>query len=174
MSSLKTPVNEHDHQTGNAKAKVTLVEYGDYQCSHCGTAYPLIKQLLKEFNNELLFVFRNFPLQEIHPAAKHAALAAEAAAKQGKFWEMHDVIYENQDDLSDQSLVGYAEMLHLNIEKFEQDWKSPELISKVENDFESGIRSGVNGTPSFFINGNNLNSYEETYESLAEAVQSTV
>lgn len=172
MSKLKIPVNGQDHQTGNPEAKVILVEYGDYQCSHCGAAHPLIQQLLQQFGNELLFVFRNFPLQESHPQAMAAALAAEAAGKQGKFWEMHDTIYEHQDDLSGNSLLNYAEMLNLDMEKFVRDWKSNDTLSKIESDFESGIRSGVNGTPSFFINGNRLNSYDESYASLAAAVES--
>ena len=172
MATLKIPVNDQDHQTGDPNAKVTLVEYGDYQCSHCGIAYPLIKRLLQQFDGELLFVFRNFPLQESHPQALIAALAAEAAAKQNKFWEMHDTIYEHQDALSGNSLLNFAESLHLNMEKFARDWKSEDTLSKIESDFESGLRSGVNGTPSFFINGNRLNSYDESYESLTEAVRS--
>jgi protein-disulfide isomerase len=175
MSKLRMPVSEKDHQAGNSKGKVTLVEYGDYQCPHCGIAHPFIKRLLKQFGNELLFVFRNFPLQESHPAAMIAALSAEAAGLQGKFWEMHDLIYEHQDELDEPDVNGmlpFAETLKLNIKKFAQDSNSREVILKVETDFESGIRSGVNGTPSFFINGNKLNSYVESYESLADVVNS--
>ncbi len=172
MSKLRMPVTEQDHHTGNPKAKIILVEYGDYQCPHCGIAHPFIKRLIKEFGRELFFVFRNFPLQEVHPAAMIAALAAEAANLQGKFWEMHDIIFEHQDSLSANSLLNLAKALGLKLEKFAKDWESKEVISKVENDFEGGIRSGVNGTPSFFINGNQLSSYDESYESLASAVQS--
>ena len=171
MAKLKVAVAATDHQTGNRNAAITLVEYGDYQCSHCGIAYPFIKRLLKDYDNQLLFVFRNFPLQEAHPQAMIAALAAEAAAKQDKFWEMHDMIYEHQADLSGNNLLVYAEALHLNVQQFGKDWKSSEILARVESDFESGLRSGVNGTPSFFINGSRLNTYDESYESLAEAVR---
>ena len=171
MSKLKIPVQKQDHQTGNEKATVVLVEYGDYECSHCGIAYPLIKQLLREFGSDLLFVFRNFPLQESHPHAMMAALAAEAAARQDKFWEMHDTIYEHQDELSGNRLLSFAEALNLDLQQFAHDWKSQATLAKVESDFEGGLRSGVNGTPTFFLNGNRLNSYDESYESLAEAVR---
>ena len=172
MSKLKPPVSDKDHQTGNLDAAVTLVEYGDYQCPHCGHAHPLLKRLLKEKGKSFRFVFRNFPLQESHPAAFMAALAAEAAARQGKFWEMHDTIFENQQDLHGSSFIKFAEKLGLDIKTFSADWDSKDLAAKVEADFESGIRSGVNGTPSFFLNGNKLDSYDGTYESLAEAIGS--
>jgi len=171
MSKLTNPVDEMDHQTGKPGAPVTLVQYGDYQCSHCGFAYPLIKKLSKEFSSDLLFVFRNFPLQESHPAAMIAAQAAEAAGLQGKFWEMHDLIYEHQDELDEDNLIYFAETLNLNIQKFNNDLNSHEVISKIENDFESGVRSGVNGTPTFFINEKRLDDYDESYESLVEAVE---
>ena len=171
MSNLRTPVDETDHQTGKSGATVTLVEYGDYQCSHCGTAYPIIKKLLKDYGSELLFVFRNFPLQQSHPAAMIAAQAAEAAALQDKFWEMHDLIYEHQDELDGDNLVYFAETLDLNIPKFTNDLNSQDVISKIENDFEGGVRSGVNGTPTFFINELRVDSYDESYESLAAAIE---
>jgi protein-disulfide isomerase len=170
MAKLKLPVTDKDHQTGNAKAKIILVEYGDYQCPHCGIAHPFIKKLLKQFSHEILFIFRNFPLQEMHPQAMISALAAEAADKQKKFWEMHDMIFENQRILSPESLLHFAKNLNLNMETFAGDWKSKDSLSKVETDFESGIHSGVNGTPTFFINGNRLETYDESYESLASAV----
>lgn len=172
MSKLRTPVSVSDHQIGNPKAKVTLVEYGDYECPYCGEAFKLLKPLLKKHSNDLIFVFRNFPLQDMHPDAMPAALAAEAANDQGKFWEMHDLLYENQDALSDSNLVGYAEKLGLNIERFNTDRNKAATQSRVETDMESGLRTGVNGTPSFYINGNKLDSYDGTYESLANAVQS--
>ncbi|MBF9254902.1 DsbA family protein [Pontibacter sp. 172403-2] len=170
MANLKPPVNEHDHYTGNTNASITLVEYGDYECSHCAHAHPLLKQLLEEKGDDFEFVFRNFPLNEVHPLAMLSALAAEAAGKQHKFWEMHDMIYENQAQLNRDSFVDFAEALSLNLEKFAADLQSEATTSKVENDFESGIRSGVNGTPSFFINGRKLNSYDGTYESLKNAL----
>jgi protein-disulfide isomerase len=171
MSKLKPPVNDRDQQTGNLHAKITLVEYGDYQCPHCGHAHPLLKRLLSEMGNELRFVFRNFPLQETHPAAYMAALAAEAAGKQDKFWPMHDLIYENQQNLHGHSFIDFAEALKLNLQLFGKDWKSEEIQGKVESDFESGLRSGVNGTPTFFVNGEKLVSYDESYESLVEGIR---
>ena len=171
MSKLKPAVSASYHQIGNPKAAITLVEYGDYECPHCGLAHPLIKRLLKEMGDQILFVFRNFPLQESHPHAFMAALAAEAAGRQGKFWEMHDLIFDYQRQLSADLLLKLAEQLDLNLEQFGKDWKSDEITGKVERDFESGIRSGVNGTPTFFVNGTPVYSYDETYESLEEAVQ---
>lgn len=170
MANLKPPVNENDHHTGNDKAKITLVEYGDYQCSHCAHAHPLLKELLEEKGDYFKFVFRNFPLKEAHPLAMLSALAAEAAGKQHKFWEMHDMLYENQAQLNRDSFIKFAESLDLDLEKFAADLQSEAVSSKVENDFESGIRSGVNGTPSFFINDQKLNIYDGTYESLKSAV----
>lgn len=172
MTKLKDPVNVDDHILGDPSAQITLVEYGDYQCPTCGFAYPLVKRLMKQFYGELRFVFRNFPLQEAHPFAMTAALAAEAAALQNKFWEMHDIIYENQKDIDENSLIHYAEILSLNLQKFNDDWQSQRLIYKIEKDIENGIRSGVNGTPTFFINGIRLDSYYDSYESLEYAIKS--
>ncbi len=155
--SLKPNVSKTDHAQGNLDADLVIVEYGDYQCPYCGAAYPVLKELMKEFGSQIKFVFRNFPLSEMHQYARPAALAAEAANLQGKFWEMHDAIYENQQDLNENFLVKLAEQLKLNIHQFEKDRGSTELANKVDADFESGIVSGVNGTPSFFINGNKFN-----------------
>lgn len=155
--SLKPNVSKTDHAQGNLDADLVIVEYGDYQCPYCGAAYPVLKELMKEFGSQIKFVFRNFPLSEMHQYARPAALAAEAANLQGKFWEMHDAIYENQQDLNENFLVKLAEQLKLNIPQFEKDRGSTELANKVDADFESGIVSGVNGTPSFFINGNKFN-----------------
>ena len=153
MSKLKPAVNEKDHFEGSANAAVELVEYGDYQCPHCGHAYPILKKIQAKLGDKLKFVFRNFPLADAHPDAMHAAIAAEAAGAQDKFWEMHDIIFENQASLGDSDLVRYAGKIGLNIERFETDFEKPAFTERVEADFESGIRSGVNGTPSFFING---------------------
>jgi len=157
MSKLKTPVNSNDHIQGNTHAPIELVEYGDYQCPHCGHAYPIIKSIQKKLGNNLKFVFRNFPLAESHPNAVNAAVASEAAALQNKFWEMHDHLFEHQNRLDDGALVNYATQLHLNIKQFETDFEKPPLMQKVDADFESGVRSGVNGTPSFFVNGEKYN-----------------
>jgi protein-disulfide isomerase len=171
MSSLKTPVSENDHHLGKANAPITLVEYGDFQCPHCRRAHPFIKRLLKEKGSEIYFVFRNFPLSEIHPYAYSAAMAAEAAGKQGKFWQMHDLIFENQEKLNTEFLTDLAVNLSLNSEQFAKDFISKDVQKKIEKDFESGIRSGVNGTPTFFLNGSPILTYDETYASLADAIQ---
>lgn len=171
MSTLRTPVGALDHKKGKTSATVTLVEYGDYQCSHCAEAFPLIKKLMKEFPNDLLFVFRNFPLQESHPEALGAAQAAEAAGIQNKFWEMHDLLFQQQSQLNKSNYIYFAESLNLDIDKFEDDYDSDNVLSQIESDIESGIRGGVNGTPTFFINDERLDTYDETYESLADAVR---
>jgi protein-disulfide isomerase len=154
---LKPPVNDNDHVQGNKNARVELVEYGDYECPHCGRAYPIIKMVQRELGDDLKFIFRNFPISESHPHAVSAALAAEAAALQQKFWEMHDMIYENQDRLEWEHLLGYAKALKLDLNRFKTDVKMKTLSDNVESDFESGVRSGVNGTPSFFVNGKKFN-----------------
>ena len=161
MAGLKRVVNNNDHTQGDDDAVIELVEYGDYQCPHCGRAYPILKNIQKKLGHKLKFIFRNFPLAEIHPNAMNAAVAAEAASAQDKFWEMHDIIFENQQHLSDVDLIKYAAKIGLNIELFEADFEKPQFLEKVESDFESGIRSGVNGTPSFFINGEK---YDEDWE----------
>jgi protein-disulfide isomerase len=150
---LKPPVGANDHVEGPAKAPVTLVEYGDYECPYCGQAYPVVKALQERLGKQLRFVFRNFPLSEAHPHAEHAAEAAEAAAAQGKFWEMHDHLYENQDALDDEDLVGYAKALGLDVPRFVREMEEHRYAERVREDFRSGVRSGVNGTPTFFING---------------------
>ena len=151
--SLKPAVSKTDNRQGSDKAVIELVEYGDYQCPHCGHAYPIIKKIQKALGEKLLFVFRNFPLQEIHEDALLAAVASEAAALQNKFWEMHDLIFENQQDLSEENILALAESLKLDRKKFEKDLENEKLLDKVKADLESGIRSGVNGTPTFFVNG---------------------
>lgn len=150
--SLTPPVQAKDHAQGPAKAPVELVEYGDYQCPHCGAAYPIVKRIQAKMGKDLRFIFRNFPLVESHPQAFAAALASEAAARQNAFWEMHDMLFEHQDQLDPASLVQYAKHLRLDTEQFIRDLEDASLSAKVEADFESGIRSGVNGTPTFFIN----------------------
>ena len=151
--SLKPAVSNTDHAQGNLDAELTIVEYGDYQCPYCGAAYPVLKDLMDQFGTQIKFVFRNFPLSEMHQYARPAALAAEAAALQNKFWEMHDAIYENQRNLNESLLLELAEELTLDVPQFKKDLKSVELADKVDEDFESGIVSGVNGTPSFYVNG---------------------
>ncbi len=169
MSKLKPPVSDKDHWQGDPKAPIVLVEYGDFQCPHCGAAHPILKQIEKKYGHTLALVFRHFPLAESHPYAQAAAVASEAAANQGKFWEMHDLIYEHQRSLGVELLLRLAESLHLDMKAFEKDLQDPKLFSEVEADFESGIISGVNGTPSFYINGNKFNGYYD-FDSLTEAI----
>jgi protein-disulfide isomerase len=151
--TLTPPVSAHDHAEGRADAPLTLVEYGDYQCPYCGAAFPVVKRLQKALGKKLRFVFRNFPLTQAHPYAMVAAEAAEAAALQGKFWEMHDFIYENQDELEPDVLPAWAERAGLDLEEFGTAIRQGEVTQRIKDDRLSGIRSGVNGTPCFFING---------------------
>lgn len=171
MSQLTIPVSDKDHIRGKKDAPVTLLEYGDFECPYCGQAYPVIQDLREKMGNTMRFVFRNFPLSQVHPYALHAAYAAEASGMQGKFWEMHDIIYENQDALTDEDLMKYAEELDLDIQQFVSDFDSDAISEKVQSDFMSGVRSGVNGTPTFFINGARYNG-ENDFGSLLEALQS--
>jgi protein-disulfide isomerase len=173
MSTLIVPVNAGDHIQGSSDAPVTLVEYGDFQCPYCGEAFPIVKQLQKEMGRDLRFVFRNFPLTEIHRHALAAACAAEAAGLQDHFWEMHDMLYENQRKLRDPDLIVRAEKLQLDMERFKKDSTSDQVLSRIQEDFSGGIRSGVNGTPTFFINGvRHDGSYE--YEDLLAVLQEQV
>jgi len=167
--NLHIPVNEGDQKQGSMDSSVVLVEYGDYECPHCGAAYPIIKQLQSHFGRELLFIFRNFPLAEIHPHALIAAYVAEAAGLQRKFWKLHDLIYENQANLSQRRLIALAESAGVDVDKLVKDMSSFPIIEKVENDMEGGARSGVNGTPTFFINGNRYNGYYD-FDSLKQAL----
>jgi protein-disulfide isomerase len=153
MAKLKPPVGENDHVQGSANAPITVVEYGDYECPYCGEAYPVTKALQKRLGNKLRFVFRNFPLGEMHPHAEHAAEAAEAVGAQGKFWEMHDLLYENQSALEDEDLLRYAKSLKLDLKRFAKEMEDHTYVDRVRADFSTGVRSGVNGTPTFFING---------------------
>jgi protein-disulfide isomerase len=150
---LRVPVSERDHIQGPARAPVTLVEYGDYECPACGQAYWIIKKLQQALAGRLRFVFRNFPLANIHPHAQIAAEAAEAAAAQRKFWEMHDVLFENQNALEEEDLAEYANNLGLDTDRLLEEIDSGTYSGRVREDFQSGVRGGVNGTPTFFING---------------------
>jgi protein-disulfide isomerase len=170
MSKLSVPVSDKDHRQGDPDAPCTLVEYGDYQCPSCGHAYPIVKRVQKHFGKRLLFVFRNFPLSEMHPYAEPAAETAEFAAAHHKFWEMHDLLYENQDRLDDALLFQLAQQLQLDPEKLRQALASKEFEPRVRADFRGGVRSGVNGTPTFFINGQRHDGAYD-YASLVEAIE---
>lgn len=153
MSTLKIPVGPHDHAQGDANAPVTLVEYGDYECPYCGAAYPEVKQLQQRFGKGLRFVFRNFPIAEMHPHAMSAAATAEFAATSGHFWEAHDALYENQPLLGMPFYEALATGLGLSTTALRIALESGAFVDKIRSDFTGGVRSGVNGTPSFFING---------------------
>ena len=167
--SLTPPVGALDHVQGSATAPVTLIEYGDYQCPHCGTVYPIIKQIQQHFGEALRFVFRNFPLNQIHQHAEHAAEAAEAAGALGKFWPMHDIIFEHQSALGDRDLVTYAEAVGVDSRSVAEALAKHTYTERVKQDFTSGVRSGVNGTPTFFINGERYDGAHD-YASLREAL----
>lgn len=153
MTQLRKPVGPEDHAVGPVTASVTLVEYGDYECPHCGRAHPIVAEVRKRMGERLRFVFRNFPLQQAHPHALLAAQAAEAAGAQGQFWAMHSMLFEHQEALELEDLTAYAEELGLNVPRFVEGLRTAAYLEKVEEDFRSGVRSGVNGTPTFFING---------------------
>jgi protein-disulfide isomerase len=171
---LKNAVGPEDHAQGNANAAVTLMEYGDYQCPYCGAAYPLVKKLQRHFKDDLRFVFRNFPLTQAHPLAHMAAELAEAAALQGKFWPMHDWIYEHQEEWSEageEALLGGIAAVGLDADALEDSLKKPEIDKRIKSDFNGGVRSGVNGTPSFFINGF---LHQGSPEALVQAIERVV
>jgi len=150
---LTIPVGKRDHIIGPEHAAITLVEYGDFQCPYCREAYPIVKQLRDQLGARLRFAFRNFPLTRIHPQAEHAAEAAEAAAAQGAFWPMHDRLFERQFALEDENLVEYATELGLDADRLAGELAAGTHRDRVRDDFMSGVKSGVNGTPTFFING---------------------
>jgi protein-disulfide isomerase len=171
MSILKLAVNSADHHLGNVNAPIILVKYGDYQCSGCRRAHPFIKRLLEERKDGIHFVFRHFPWRKFHQHAQVSAVTAEAAGQQGKFWEMHDLIFENQDKLNKEYLLSLAKTIELDLVQFDKDSKSEEVLNKIETDFKGGVRSGVKSTPAFFLNGSMILTYDGTYESLADAIR---
>lgn len=173
-------VSSNDWMTGNKKSKVTLIEYSDFQCPACGFYYPIVKKLSKEFNKNVLFIYRYFPLRQIHPNAQLSAQSAQAAGLQGKFWEMHDLMFENQGAWSGQestqaekTFVSYADKLGLNMEQFKKDINSKKVIDRVDNDYKGGVMAGVKYTPFFFLNGKNIvnpRSYEEFNSIIKKAI----
>ena len=170
---LTLPVGQRDHIQGLDTAPVTLVEYGDYECPYCGHAYPIIKQVQKNLGNKLRFIFRNFPITQIHPHAQHAAEAAEVAAAQNKFWEMHDYLYEHQQALDDNHLEKYARRLGLDMINSNTIFYKHAYARRVREDFLSGVRGGVNGTPSFYLNGIRYND-SWNFETLLETLVYTI
>jgi protein-disulfide isomerase len=153
MSMLKVPVTPRDHILGPAHAQVTLIEYGDYECPHCAAAHPVVQSVLEHFGDRVRFVFRHFPLSQIHPNAESAAESAEFCGAHGRFWQMHDGIYSNQDQLGIPLLYALANALGLDEAELRKALVNGTYAEKVKSDFLGGVRSGVNGTPSFFING---------------------
>jgi protein-disulfide isomerase len=179
--SLIDLTSSSDWSKGNKEAKIVLVEYSDFQCPACGAYYPLLKQLNQELSGEVQFVYRHFPLRQIHANAELAARAAEAAGRQGKFWEYHDLLFENQREWSEESrardiFVRYAQSLDLDTGRFTNDMDSQEIKEKVDKDYASGVRSAVDATPTFFLNGKriqNPRSYEEFRSVIEEAVKNS-
>ena len=150
---LVVPVAPTDHSVGPSHAPVTLVEYGDFECPNCKQAAPAVELLLKHFNGRVRLVWRQFPLEEVHPHALQAALASEAAAGQGKFWPMHHLLFENQRHLKPPQLRSYAERLELDMVRYDADMADTVYLQRVREDLESGAKSGARATPTFFLNG---------------------
>lgn len=179
QTRLRKPIVESDHGLGPRGAPVTLVEYGDYQCPSCGRAYPVTRRVQRALGQSLRFIYRHFPMDQLHPHSLNAARVAEAAALQGRFWEMHHTLFTRQDFLDMESLYDYAANLRLDLDRFERDMRSAKVTARIESDLEGGIRSGVNRTPTFFINGVRFDGDWEDYgfldalrraESTSEAV----
>jgi protein-disulfide isomerase len=168
MAHLTPPVGsrDRDKKQGPPTASVTLVEYGDYECPACGEAYGIIKAVQRAMGDDLCFVFRNFPLSEAHPHAEHAAEIAEEAAVAGRFWPMHDALFENQDALDDGSLLSYGEQLGLDRERLLRALRGSHA-KRIREDFLSGVRSGVNGTPGLFVNGRRYDGFGDPESLLA-------
>lgn len=170
MAMLRDPVTPADHIRGPATAPATLVEYGDYECPQCGLAHPIVQRVQRHFGPNLRFVFRHFPLGQIHPYAETAAECAEFAGAHGRFWEMHDRLYENQDQLGVTLLFALAEALGLSQEGLRNALASGEYAPKVRSHFLGGVRSGVNGTPTFFI-GDRRHDGPFDFDSLVAAIE---
>lgn len=176
-SSVNT-ISVSDQIKGNRGAKVILVEYSDFQCPTCAAYHSVLKQVTEEFGRDLAFVYRHFPLSQIHQNSELAARAAEAAGRQGKFWEMHDIIFEKQREWSgekkaEEFFKRYVESLGLNAKQFETDIASKEVKDKVNSDYQDGVRFGVNATPTFFLNGEKLQN-PRTYDEFKSLLQKTI
>lgn len=171
IATLSPPVDpQRDHVRGPTDAPVTLVEYGDFQCPYCGEAYAVVRELQERFGAQLRFVFRHMPLADLHPRAPFAAEAAEAAAAQERFWEMHDRLFEHRLELSDSDLRTHAEAVGVaDSERFDGDLRDGVHAARVEEDYRSGAESGVPSTPRFFVNGV-IHLGSASYGELAEAI----
>lgn len=156
--SEKELISPDNHFLGAKNAKVILVEFSDYECPACGAVHPVIKQLLEKYKDKIRFVYRHFPLPQ-HSDAEIAAYASESAGNQGKFWEMHDKLFENQKNLKKEDILKYAKELKLDLEKFQKNWESPEVKQKVTDDIAAGNKLGITQTPTFFLNGIKLDNF---------------
>jgi protein-disulfide isomerase len=164
------PIRDNDHVKGPADTPVTLVEFGDYECPGCAEAYGTIQRIHEELQDRLRFVFRHYAYARLHPHAELAAQAAEAAGVQGKFWEMHDLLFRDQEHLELRDLVSRAKRLDLDLETFTEDLKSERYLDRVRDDFKTGVQNGVFGTPALFINGIRHNAAPD-YETLMQALE---
>ena len=154
METFTTPrVTADDHAQGPSDAPVTVVEYGDYECPYCRGAFRDVQEMLDEYRGKLRFVFRNFPIPQLHPHAAQAAEAAEAAGAQGKFWEMYQLLLQAHARLDTDSLVGYAGLIGLDVPRFAEDLAENRHAARIESDLQEGLRNGVNATPKFYVNG---------------------
>jgi protein-disulfide isomerase len=170
---LAVPVSAADHLLGASHAPVTIVEYGDFECPNCKQAAPAVKHLLTRFAGRLRVVYRHFPVEEVHPHALHASLAAETAAGQGKFWQMHDLLFDNQSHLKLNQLRGYAERLELDMIRFDAEMKDELYLQRVREHIEGGSRSGVRATPTFYINGK-IHDVSFGLQHLAEGIEAAL
>jgi protein-disulfide isomerase len=172
VSPLTQAVTAEDHVSGPEDAPITLVEYGDFECPHCGRAYPIVKSVKEQLGKELRLAFRHFPLTQSHPHALRAAEAAEASAEQGEFWAMHDKLFENQAALEDEDLIQYAREIGVDADRVARELDDGIYEDEVKADFSTGVRSGVNGTPTFFINGERFDGDWSDAGSFIEALRS--
>ena len=172
-TALKIPPSEFDHRIGYMDAPVMLVQYGDYECPYCRVTEPVIERLLEEFKNDICYIYRHFPMRNIHPNAELAALSAEAAGLQDKFWEMHRLLFQNNESLSSQNIGLIARKIHLNMDLFLDDFHRPDLLDKVHQDFKGGLRSSVSGTPTFYLNGYRFEE-DSSYESLKQGIEELI
>jgi protein-disulfide isomerase len=161
MSVLRTPVSSRDHSKGPTSAMITIVEYADFQCPYCGQQYAVLQELAARFTTDLRIVYRHFPLTEIHAYAMIAAETAEAAGAQGMFWQMHDLLYRNQPRFDPDGLLEYAEALDVDLDQMARDLETSRHRDRIRDDVLGGVQSGVNGTPTLFINGDR---YDGTLE----------
>jgi formate-nitrite transporter family protein len=172
VAQLTAPLSAEDHVDGPERAELELVMYGDFQCPYCTAAYPIVRRIREQLAGRLLFAFRHFPLRNVHPDAERAAEAAEAAAAQGAFWEMHDRMYESAGALSQEDLIRYANELGLDADRVAAELDSAVHLPRVQRDVDSGLASGVTGTPGFFVGGR-LHGGSFDRASLIAALEST-